>query len=126
MKTVLVVDDFASVRFYHESVLSHAGYKTAAATDGIDALSVLERTPVQLIMLDLVMPRMTGREFLRQVRARHQDIPVLLITSDADKDEAPTEGVSATLKKPVLPEQLVAAVTRIIGRSQPRSGETVT
>ena len=61
MKTILVVDDYASVRFYHMSLLRNAGYNTIAATSGVEALALLQQHIVDLVMLDLVMPNMSGQ-----------------------------------------------------------------
>ena len=78
MKTILVVDDLASVRFYHQSLLKQAGYATLSARDGLEAVAVLEKQPVDLVLLDLLMPKMNGTEFLKHLRAsaRFAALPV--------------------------------------------------
>ncbi len=119
MNTILVVDDFASVRFYHESLLKQAGYQTLAARDGAEALAALEKHPVELIMLDLLMPNMNGREFMQRVRAlpKHAAIPILLITSEAGPDfaaEVKEMKHCALLNKPILPKALIETVRALL------------
>ena len=120
MKTILVVDDFASVRFYHESLLKQSGYKTLSARDGMEALALLEKHPVDLVMLDVLMPKMSGTEFLQRVRAmpRFSALPILLVTSEAHMEQLQqlrdTAGVGI-LPKPILPEALRQEVQRILG-----------
>jgi CheY-like chemotaxis protein len=119
MKTILVVDDFASVRFFHQSLLKKAGFATLPAPDGIEALAVLEKQPVDLVVLDLLMPKMSGTEFIARLRAieRFASLPILVITSEAQGEQAkrlqgaPGIGLMA---KPILPEALVAEVRRLL------------
>jgi len=119
MKTILVVDDFASVRFFHQSLLKQAGFATVAAPDGVEALAVLEKRPIDLIVLDLLMPKMNGAEFIQRLRAnsRFASLPILVITSEAQNEQAkklqgtPFIGVMA---KPILPEALIREVRRLL------------
>lgn len=119
MKTILVVDDFASVRFYHENLLKQGGYQTIPARDGVEALAALEQNRVDLIMLDLHMPTMSGREFLAHVRSRPQfaSIPVLLVTSDSQPEYADALVGGKTcgvLRKPILPQTLIKEVAGLL------------
>jgi len=119
MKTVLVVDDFASVRFFHQTLLKKAGYATVAAADGAEALAVLEKQPVDLVVLDLLMPKVSGTDFLERIRSggRFAQLPVLVITSEAARDAAKQvaqlPGVRL-MAKPILPETFVAEVRRLL------------
>jgi len=120
MKTILIVDDLESVRFYHQLLLRQAGFQTLEASDGVEALRLLEGNPVDLVILDLVMPRMSGSEFQARARAipRYDGLPVLVITSEAQSAPAATAGASPTcevLQKPIPPGQLLAAVVRLLG-----------
>ncbi len=117
--SILVVDDFESVRLYHVSYLRRKGYRCVAAESGDDALRTLESEPFDLVLLDLHMPNLNGREFLKQVRADpvRSALPVLIITSDSSPDaiqaDADLKGVGV-LVKPLAPDQLLAAVRRLI------------
>ena len=120
MKTVQIVDDLESVRFYHQILLHQAGYQTMTASDGLEALALLERSPVDLVMLDLMMPRMSGTEFLARARSLHRydGLPVLIITSESNKVAALVAGASGPceiLQKPILPAVLLAALHRLLG-----------
>jgi two-component system, chemotaxis family, chemotaxis protein CheY len=122
MKTILVVDDFASVRFYHQSLLKQAGYTTLAARDGNEAIALLEQHPVDLVMLDMIMPNMNGNEFMQRVRSnpRFAKLPVLIISTEAqpELDSAAHAGagfgVLLKLHKPILPDALLEEVRRLI------------
>lgn len=108
MKSILVVDDYASVRFFHQSLLKQAGYGTLAAADGAEALVQLEKGPVDLVLLDLLMPKMNGAEFIQRVRgsARHAALPIFVITSEPEGEQAKslhgTPGITV-LSKPLAP-----------------------
>ena len=120
MKTILVVDDLASVRFYHQSLLKQAGYATLSARDGLEAVAGLEKQPVDLVLLDLLMPKMNGTEFLKHLRAsaRFAALPVLVVTSEPQLDQArELQGTArvSVLHKPLLPETLLAEVRRFLG-----------
>lgn len=117
-QSILIVDDFASVRLYHSVFLTRKGYHCVAAADGAAALAQLETQAVDLILLDLVMPKMNGGEFIRRVRAlpRFAAVPILVITSDAspaDVERRVGAGVTA-LRKPVSPVALLEKVQQLI------------
>lgn len=119
MKTVLVVDDFASVRLYHTTFLKQKGYDCVAASDGAEALQLLQDRPVDLVLLDMVMPNMSGNEFLQRVRAQpaYATLPILAITSEARKHETldcQERYQIHVLLKPVLPAALLAQVQQLL------------
>ena len=120
MKTVLVVDDYASVRFYHMTLLRSAGYTPLAAASGKEAFALLERQAVDLIMLDLVMPVMDGREVVRQLRAdpRRRTLPILVISSEAeqpDLEDIKADPACRLMAKPILPQVLLQEIHRFLG-----------
>lgn len=84
---ILVVDDNHSVRRFVESVLRPLGYKVETAGDGIEALARVIRGPVDLILLDFVMPRMNGYHFVRALdeKGLASDTPVVLLSSADDR-----------------------------------------
>lgn len=118
-QTILIIDDFASVRLYHVSYLTRKGFTCLCANDGREALSKLAATHVDLILLDMVMPGMGGDEFVTHLDALSTmtTTPVLVITSE----EASARSKFATcnrrigvLGKPVLPELLLQEVRRLL------------
>jgi len=120
MKTVLVVDDYASVRFYHMTLLRNAGYSPLAAPGGTEALAVLEKQNVDLMMLDLVMPTMNGREVVERVRAmpRYRSLPILVITSEAEQvglGNIMSDPSCRVMGKPILPLVLLQEIQRCVG-----------
>lgn len=118
-KTVLVVDDFASVRFYHANLLRQAGYRSIDARDGFEAFEKLRLQKVDLILLDMIMPKMSGEEFIRKIRAmaNFSKIPLLVITSESVGDkirEFSGDGPLGFAIKPVIPATLLEAVHKLI------------
>lgn len=109
-RTVLLVDDDAEVRDVCAQVLSDEGYTVHAASDGVSGIAQLDRMP-DVIVLDLVMPRMDGWEFLRRLRevAGHERTPVLLLTATASSG-ASLVGAQAILRKPFVVEALLRHV----------------
>jgi len=120
VKTVLVVDDFASVCFYHVNLLRQTGYQCLEAHDGHEAFDKLRQQRVDLILLDMIMPKMSGEEFIRRIRALHEyaHIPLLVITSEAVKDSIRRfagDGPLGFALKPVIPSTLLEAVRKLLG-----------
>lgn len=119
MKTILIVDDFASVRLYHSTFLKQKGYTCVAAADGEDALRILQQQPINLVLIDMVMPTMDGIEFLARVRSMpgFASLPILAITSEAQKAdtlESQARYGFHVLLKPVLPAALLEQVQRLL------------
>jgi CheY-like chemotaxis protein len=117
MKTILVVDDFASVRLYHSRFLSQKGFRCVEARDGGEALKILDQSPesIDLVLLDLVMPSVDGAAFVALLRtiSRFKSLPVLAITSEAMTDDTrrlEQQFGIRTLLKPVLPDTLFSRV----------------
>lgn len=119
MKTVLIVDDFASVRIYHQLLLKQGGYTTLTARDGVEALEVLNAQRPDLVMLDLVMPNMSGADFLTQARALpgQERLPVIIVSSEAQRQDAvalQAQSNCRVLQKPVPPHSLLEAVRELL------------
>jgi EAL domain-containing protein (putative c-di-GMP-specific phosphodiesterase class I) len=111
---VLAVDDDPSILRLLGSSLSRAGYQMFDAQSGKEALAVLEREQVDVIFTDLAMPGMTGLEFVRHVRERDADLPILVMTGAPGMDSAIESidvGVFRYLTKPITPAEIVRAVS---------------
>ncbi len=120
MKTILVVDDYEVVRLYHSMFLSQKGYRCVPASDGKEALALLKQQRIDLVLLDLVMPNMSGQEVIRHIRAmpEHANLPILAITSEAKRAEESVPRDSRNLRfllKPVMPDTMVAQVRAMLG-----------
>jgi two-component system chemotaxis response regulator CheY len=119
-KTILIVDDSASLRAVVKLALVHAGYDVLEAGDGKQGLAQLDKAgKVHLIVSDVNMPNMNGIEFVTQVKlhARHKFTPVIMLTTegqDAKKQEGRAAGAKAWMIKPFNPPQLLDAVSKLI------------
>jgi chemosensory pili system protein ChpA (sensor histidine kinase/response regulator) len=117
-----VVDDSISIRKFVGRILDKAGYVVRLACDGLEALEIISQVGCHLLITDIEMPRMNGYELMVNLRQRPETraIPVLVITSRAGakhRDRAMKEGATGFLTKPVQEEQLLSAVTQLIGTS---------
>ena len=113
--TVLVVDDEEAVRRYTSGVMEGAGYDVLAAADGIHALSLLRqsRLPVQLVITDVCMPRMTGPELAVSIAAEPYPPPVLFMSGGHSYPDLP----GPVLWKPFLPQALRRLADWMLSRS---------
>ncbi|MFC7455081.1 response regulator [Insolitispirillum peregrinum] len=119
-KVVLSVDDSASMRQMVSFALEGAGYTVRTAVDGQDALDVLAKGPVDLILTDLNMPRMDGLTLIKQVRTLPscRFVPIIFLTTeseDSKKAEAKASGATGWIVKPFQQDQLLAVVKRFLG-----------
>lgn len=116
-ETILVVDDEQLVRDLLVQFLSLRGYRALGVKDGTEALSMVERTPPDLILLDLLMPGMDGVEVLRQLRQREYRGGVIIITGSHDEeslDEAWVMGPQEVIGKPIDLERLLMSIQLVL------------
>lgn len=111
MTTLLVVDDEAPLRGVLAEVFVELGYRVLEAANGREALALLAREPVQLVLSDVMMPVMDGVELCRAVKARSEfaALPVILVTA-AGRAAAEHAGADAILDKPFSLDALEALV----------------
>lgn len=117
-KTVMIVDDSASLRTVVKMALKGAGYEVVEGSDGNDALSKLGGQKVHLIITDLNMPNLDGIGFVKQVkqRAEYKFTPIIMLTTEgqeAKKQEGQAAGVKAWVVKPFQPDQMLSAVAKL-------------
>jgi len=117
-KKILVVDDERHIVRLVEVNLQRAGYDVVTAYDGVEALEVFEKEDPDMVVLDVMMPRMDGFEVLKKLQAdpNSQDVPVIMLTAkaqDADIFRGWSSGVSSYLTKPFNPRELLTFVERI-------------
>lgn len=116
-KTILVVDDEPDVVSLLEATLKGDGFNVLTAYDGIAALDLCSTEKPDLVLLDIMMPMMSGYEVCEQIKANPltQQIPVLCISS-AHTPEARAQsirvGAAELIKKPFLPKELIAQIRR--------------
>ncbi len=116
---VLIVDDDANLREFLRASLEIDGYLVREAASADEGLAVLEEEPPDLILLDVMMPKVDGWEMLRLVRERHgvESIPVVMFSGKVeDEDEAAAQerGAQAFIGKPFDPEQLLASTKALL------------
>jgi DNA-binding response OmpR family regulator len=117
-RTLLVVEDDEDLRTIFRTALSVAGFDVREAVDGLDALRRIDAGPPDALILDLGLPYVSGFGVLYDlsVQAETQRIPVIVVTGSSD----PLDhlNVACVLRKPVMPDQLVATVRRCIQQSR--------
>ncbi|MER7584000.1 response regulator transcription factor [Kitasatospora sp. NPDC097691] len=117
---LLVVDDEPALRDALESSLAFEGYEVSTATDGYEALESVERDRPDLVLLDIMMPRMDGLTAVRRMRSRGDTVPVLMLTArDAVGDRVTGLDVGADdyLAKPFELDELLARVRALLRRN---------
>ncbi len=114
---ILVVDDDESFRLLLEINLLDFGFKPILADSGMKALEVLEKSHVDLIISDRVMPQMDGIEFLARVKSKHSDIPFIMLTAYGSIKEAVAsikKGAYDYIEKPFDADDLFAVINRAL------------
>jgi two-component system chemotaxis response regulator CheY len=119
-KTVMTVDDSASVRQMVSFTLQQAGYEVLEAVDGRDALAKIGSATVNMVITDLNMPNMDGISLIRNLRKNPacKFIPIILLTTESQaekKQEGKSAGATGWIVKPFNPEQLLAVVRKVLG-----------
>ena len=119
--TALVVDDSITMRRVTQRLLERRGAKVHTARDGLDAITVLQEHTVDVILLDIEMPRMDGYQFATHVRndPKVKHLPIIMITSrsgEKHRAKAIEIGVNDYLSKPYQESQLIAAITALLKR----------
>ncbi len=121
MFNILVVDDHAHIRRLYEYTLEKNGYKPFTASNGREALELLEGNHIDLIVLDVMMPEMDGYTFLRTLREGGSEIPVLVITArdnTEDVRKAFTLGTDDFMVKPVDEIEMLLRIKALMRRAK--------
>ena len=119
-KSIMTVDDSASVRQMVSFTLREAGYNVVEAADGKDAVSKLGVMDLNLIVTDLNMPNMDGIELIKTLRAntKYKFVPIIMLTTESQNEkkmEGKSAGATGWIVKPFKPEQLLAVIKKVIG-----------
>lgn len=119
---ILLVDDEQDITSNLSAYLNRSGFETSTAGDGEEALQQVKRYSPDLIVLDVLMPKMDGREVLRQLRQADDWTPVILLTQVGEASEramALEEGADDYLNKPFDPHELIARMRAVLRRARP-------
>lgn len=120
MATILTVDDTASMRQMISFTLNSAGHEVIQASDGKEALQLLQGKKVDLVIADVNMPNMDGIALVKSLReqADHKFIPILMLTTEsqeAKRQQGKVAGATGWIVKPFNPEQLLTIVKKVLG-----------
>lgn len=129
MFQILVVEDDASLRKLMSAALKQHGYVTFLANDGLEALDVLEKTNIDLIISDIMMPNMDGYELTRQLRKADFNLPILMVTAKEtfeDKQEGFSAGTDDYMVKPIDINEMILRVGALLRRSKMASEHSLT
>lgn len=117
-QTILVVDDNKEIVFSLSKLLEYEGYQVLKAYDGLEALETLKDHTVDLILLDVMMPRLNGLSALMKIRENNQ-IPVIILsakTQESDKVSGLVMGADDYVEKPYNPAELTARIAAQLRR----------
>lgn len=116
-ETILVAEDDAAIADVLVEMLTDEGYTVQLASNGCDALAALQTDRLDLALLDLGLPGMSGRQVLEVVRAEPIDVPIVMITASTPAaDELVAAGASTCLFKPFELDELLACVAQHVRR----------
>jgi DNA-binding response OmpR family regulator len=115
METILIVEDDVELRRLFRTALTFSGYRVLEAGDGLEALRVMDSTPVAGVVLDLGLPLVPGQVVLQEVaaRAHSHSVPVVIVVTGLPGPHDELQA-NCVLRKPVTPEKLIATIRECI------------
>lgn len=119
MVNILIVDDNKKIRRLMEIYLKKQCYNVFHATNGVEALKVLDESNITLVIADIMMPEMDGYELTKELREYSKDIPILMITAKetfSDKKKGFDYGVDDYMVKPVDMDEMILRVSALLRR----------
>lgn len=121
MFRILVVDDDKNTRILLKAVLEADNYTVLTATNGEEALEVLDNNHIDLVVLDIMMPKMDGYEFTRILRQNNNNLPVLMVSAKqlpADKHKGFLVGTDDYMTKPIDEEEMLLRIKALLRRAK--------
>lgn len=121
MINILLVEDDQKLNKLFYTVLSKQGFNVHIANNGIEAFNILENNHIDLIISDIMMPKMDGYEFTENVRKINEDIPILMITAKDDfnsKQKSFLIGIDDYMVKPIDVNEMILRVHALLRRSK--------
>ena len=121
MFNILVVDDDKNTRLYISAILTRAGYNVSCATNGQSALDVMDREHIDLVVLDVMMPKMNGYEFTSALRETNNNIPILMVSAKQQptyKHKGFEVGTDDYITKPFDDEEMLFRIKALLRRAK--------
>lgn len=121
MLHVLVVDDDKNTRLFLSAVLEGAGYTVSVAENGEDALCIMDTEHIDLVVLDVMMPKMDGYEFTRILRESNNNLPILMVSAKqlpTDKHKGFKAGTDDYITKPIDDEEMLLRIKALLRRAR--------
>ncbi|MCD7820624.1 MAG: response regulator transcription factor, partial [Clostridiales bacterium] len=121
MFRILVVDDDKNTRWLTQTILETEGYQVLCAKDGEEALALLDREYIDLVVLDIMMPKMDGYTFTEALRAANANLPILMVSAKqlpADRNRGFRLGIDDYMVKPVDEEELLLRIKALLRRAR--------
>ncbi len=128
MFQILVCDDDKHTRMLLRTILENAGYTITIAANGIEALEALEKEHIDLIVLDIMMPKMDGYEFTKLVRENNSTLPILMVTAKImlpDEKKGYMVGTDDYITKPIDEEKLLLHIKALLRRAHIASEQKI-
>lgn len=119
MAKILAVDDSASMRQMVSFTLKGAGHDVVEASDGLEALGLAKKGPVDLVISDVNMPNMDGITLIGELRklGTYKYTPILMLTTESGgdkKSEGKSAGATGWIVKPFNPDQLISTIKKVL------------
>ena len=118
---ILVVDDDKNTRLLFRAVLENAGYTVSAASDGAEALALMDSEHIDLVVLDIMMPNMDGYEFTKALREVENNLPILMVSAKQlpeDKKKGFLVGTDDYMTKPIDEEEMLLRIKALLRRAK--------
>ena len=118
---ILVVDDDKNTRLFLKAVLENANYTVTTASNGYEALDVLDREHIDLAIVDVMMPRMDGYELTRTLRESENGLPILMVSAKqlpTDKHKGFLAGTDDYITKPIDDEEMLFRIKALLRRAK--------
>ena len=118
---ILVADDDKNTRLLFKAVLENAGYTVSLATNGADALELMDKNHFDLVVLDIMMPKMDGYEFTKTLRENQNNLPILMVSAKQlpkDKHKGFMVGTDDYITKPIDEEEMLYRIKALLRRAK--------
>ena len=128
MFKILIVDDDKNIRYVMKERLELEKYTVITAKDGQEALDILDKTHVDLVIVDIMMPKIDGYEFTEELRTFNQDLPVLMVSAKQlpeDRKKGFISGIDDYMSKPIDSEELLLHIKALLRRANMASEQKI-